>query len=314
MCYNMIMIENLKETNLYKSLNLNKNLHHAYLFTSLDRELNNQVALSFAKSIICEHKTACDNCNSCKLFNNNCHPDYYKIDQTSIKVEDVNKLMSQLQTKPFSASHKVFVILNAENINEISQNKLLKSLEEPNQYNIFILSTNKLDKLLPTVLSRLHKVNIPKISNNDLMFLANELKKEEIDVEKYFNSNFNLTEIINFETNENYLKTTNAIKYIFENLRSSQDIPKVASSLPEFDKSLFFPILQKILLSCINNQTFFDENLISLIKTNYPQKSLINILQHIEDSYKKQMSNVNLGYIIDNLLFNILKEKFLCKQ
>ena len=34
----------------------------------------------------------------------------------------------------------------------------------------------------------------------------------------------------------------------------------------------------------------------------------------IENSYKKQMSNVNLGYIIDNLLFNILKEKFLCKQ
>ena len=209
--------------------------------------------------------------------------------------------------------YKVFVILNAECINEIAQNKLLKSLEEPNLTNIFILTTKKVDKLLPTVLSRLHKITIPKISLTDLQLLSEELKQQNINVDKY-NESLNLTEILNIETNENYQKTLIAIKYIFEHLKSSQDIPKVSSSLPEFDKQLFLPLLQKLFISCINNLPTFDNIITTLIKTNFSTQALINILPHIEDSYKKQMANVNLGYIIDILLFNILKEKFLCKQ
>lgn len=308
------MIEALQNTQLYKSLNLSKTLYHAYLFSSLDRELNNNIALLFAKSIICENKVGCNACSACKQFDTLSHPDYFKIDQTSIKVEDVNNLMDKLSTKPISATHKVFVILNAENTNEISQNKLLKSLEEPNSTNIFILSTSKLDKLLPTVLSRLHKVNVPKLTNEDKNIIFDELKQNNVNISKYLSSDLSLTEIINFETDTNYKKTLSAIKYIFENLKTTQDIPKIASSLPDFDKNLFLPILQKIFLSCVNNQKFFDEEISNLIKSNYSTQALINCLPHIELSYKKQMSNVNLSYILDNLLFNILKEKFLCKQ
>ena len=308
------MIEALKETSLFKNLNLNKNLHHAYLFSSIDKELNNQIALVFAKSIVCEDKTACNLCSACKQFNSNSHPDIVLLDQKSIKVDDINSLIDKLSTLPISNSHKVFVILNAENINEIAQNKLLKSLEEPNLSNIFVLTTSKVDKLLPTVLSRLNKITVPKLSINDKKLIFEDFKKNNINLDKYLSTDLNLTEILNFETNENYLKTLNAIKYIFENLKSSQDIPKVSSSIPEFDKTLLLPIMQKLFLSCINNIPFIDDNLSNLIKTNYPTKALIRSLPLIEETYKKQMSHVNLGYLIDNLLFNILKEKFLCKQ
>lgn len=308
------MIETLKNTKLYKSLNLNQNLHHAYLLHSIDKELNNAIANIFAKSILCASKNACGVCTHCKQFSSLSHPDCLIINQQTVKVEDVNNLVSKLNTKPISTEYKVFVILNAENINEIAQNKLLKSLEEPNPSNIFILTTSKIDKLLPTVLSRLHKVTIPKLSTDDFKTIHAELNQNNIDIGKYLNTDFNLTDILNYETNESYKKTLNAIKYVFENLKSSQDIPHVASSLPEMDKTLFLPILQKLFMSCINNQAFCDEYLSTLIKTNYPVKALINCLPLIEDSFKKQSSNVNFGYILDNLLFNILKEKFLCKQ
>ncbi len=308
------MIETIKDTNLYKSLNLGKNSHHAYLFSSLDQELNNNIALSFAKTLFCENKNACGNCFSCKQFNSNSHPDFILINQKSIKVEDANNLIDKLSTLPIASPHKVFVILNADSINEIAQNKLLKSLEEPNARNIFILTTSKIDKLLPTILSRLHKVSIPKISNHDIQIISSELKQNNINIEKYNLTDLSLTEMLNFETNENYLKTLNSIKYIFENLKSSQDIPKVSSSIPEYDKNLFLPILQSLFLSCINDKPFVNNDLTLIVKSNYPTKALIKCLTHIEDSYKKQMSNVNLAYIIDNLLFNILKEKFLCKQ
>ena len=310
----MIMLESLQRTKLYQSLNLSKNMHHAYLFSSLDKELNNEIALLFGKSVVCENKSGCNACSACKQFISNSHPDFTLIDKSSIKVEDINLLIEKLNTLPISAIHKVFIILNAENINEIAQNKLLKSLEEPNVSNIFILTTSKIDKLLPTILSRLHKVSIPKLSNEDKFIISNELKQNNINLDKYSKTNFNLTEILNFETNENYLKTLNSIKFIFENLKTSQDIPKVSSSLPEYDKDLLLPLLQKLFLCCINNQDFIDETLTNLLKMNYPIQALINCLPHIEDSYKKQMSNVNLNYILDNLLFNILKEKFLCKQ
>lgn len=307
------MIETLRETSLYKSLNLSKT-HHAYLFSSLDKELNNNIALLFAKSLICENKTGCNICSACKQFETYSHPDYIKLEQDAIKVEDVNNLIDKLNTLPISSSHKVFVILNAETINEISQNKLLKSFEEPNPTNIFILTTSKVDKLLPTVLSRLNKISVPKISQKDLMVIHSELKQNNVDISKYFSTDLNLTEILNFETNENYQKTLGAIKYIFENLNSSQSIPKVVNTLPDYDKNLILPIMQKLFLNCINNQSSFDEYVTTLIKTNYPTQALINCLPHIESSYKKQKANVNLSYILDNLLFNILKEKFLCKQ
>lgn len=307
------MIENLRNTKLYKSLNLNKHMHHAYLFHSIDKQLNNNIALLFAKSIMCEKNLGCNNCYACKQFDSNSHPDFIKIEQNAIKVDDVNNLITKLNTKPLSSSYKVFVILNAENINEISQNKLLKSLEEPNSSSIFILTTSKIDKLLPTVLSRLHKINVPKLKFEDLMVISDELKQNNINIDRYLTSNLNLTEILNFVTDKNYQNTLSAIKYVFENLKSSQDIPKIASSLPEFDKSLFFLILQRVFLSCINNETIFHE-LTNLINSTYPKQALINSLSLIEDSYKKQMSNVNFGYLLDNLLFNILKEKFLCKQ
>ena len=132
------MIDSIKQTSVYKSLNLHKGEFHAYLFYSIDKELNNNIALNFAKQLICEKGNICNSCNACKQFNSHSHPDFVLLDQTSIKVEDANKIIAKLNTMPISSDLKVFVILNAENINEIAQNKLLKSLEEPNSQNVFI--------------------------------------------------------------------------------------------------------------------------------------------------------------------------------
>ena len=308
------MLESLKNTKLYKDLNLNKDIHHAYLFFSLDKELNNNVALLFAKTLLCKHNNACNECDFCQQFNSKTHPDLTIIDQNSIKVDDVNNIVAKLTTLPISADYKVFVILNAENINEIAQNKLLKSLEEPNSSTIFILSTTKPDKLLPTVMSRLHKTNLPKLSNEDLAIIGNELKQLNVDTKKYSNLKFNLTELIDIETIATVNKTINSIKYIFENLKTSGDIPRVVSSMPEYDKNMILMLIQKLFVSAINQEFSVDEYLCTFLSLNYPKQALINCLPHIEKAYAMQMSNVNINYILDNLLFDILKEKFLCKQ
>lgn len=308
------MIESLKHTEIYKSLNLMQNLKHAYLFFSLDKELNNNIAMLFAKQILCENQSICGVCSACKQVNSLSHPDFYVLNQESIKVEHVDVLIRKLATKPISASKKIFVILNAENINEISQNKILKSLEEPNSDNIFILSTSRIDKLLPTVLSRLHKITLPKLSSQDKLTISTELLSQNINIKPYLSQNLNLTDIINVEINNDYKNSISAVKFVLENLKSSKDIPVVVSSLPAHNKTLFLEILQKSFLACVNNEIVFDVELCNLIKENFSTKALVNCLPHIEKAYRMHCSNVVFSYILDNLLFNILKEKFLCKQ
>lgn len=305
------MIESLKDTSVFKSVNL-LGKSHAYLFYSNDKELNNNIALIFAKSIFCEK--LCGVCPACKQFNSNSNPDLTIIDQPSIKVEDVNLILNKLSTKPISYKSKVIVILNAENINEIAQNKLLKSLEEPNQNIVFILTTVKTDKILPTILSRLNKVYIPKLTTDDKQIISKELRAQNVIMENYLNIDLPLTDILNLENNSNFKSTLNAINLMLRELKTSADIPVVVSKLPnDIDKNLFLPMLQDVFLDCLKCGNKYDKMLIDFIRVTYSEKAIIKILTLIEDAYIKQTSNVNFGYILDNLLFNILKEKFLCK-
>jgi len=307
------MINSITQTTSYKSLNLNKEHFHAYLLYSNDKELNNAVALAFAQSIVCESSTNCGKCNACKQFIANTHPDVNVINQSSIKVEDANNIINKLNTLPIYSKFKVFVILNAENINEIAQNKLLKSIEEPSSSNIFIFTTTKTDKLLPTVMSRLHKVYVPKLTTEDNILVAKELKNDGIDIFKHINSDLTLTQMLNFEQNENYIKTINGIKTLFSNLKTTQDIPKLASNLLEIDKNLFLPLLQDIMLSALNDSNKFSAEIKEIFNSTFSKKAISKCLPLIEEAYKKQLANVNFSYILDNLLFNILKEKFLCR-
>lgn len=307
------MIKCIKDTNIYKQLNLQQNLSHAYLLYSTDKELNNALALTFAKSLLCHSRSACDHCPACMQFDSSSHPDITIIDNASIKVEDINKLIPKLNTLPISNEYKVFVILNAENINEVAQNKLLKSLEEPNRSNIFILTSCKTDKILLTIMSRLTKVFIPKLSILDKSMISRELKTSNIDISKYLDADFTLTEMLNLSTKSEYISTLDSIYQAFSNLKSSADIPKVSTSLSKVDKHIFLELLQDLFLDCINKTHKYDPSLTTLIEMNFNTKTLLKSLTHIEDAYKKIMSNVSFSYVLDNLLFNILKEKFLCK-
>ena len=76
---------------------------------------------------------------------------------------------------------------------------------------------------------------------------------------------------------------------------------------------MFLPLLQNIMLDVLNDTNKFDYATTQVFKNNFSKLAIINCLPLIENAYKKQMANVSLSYIIDILLFNILKEKFLCR-
>ena len=148
--------ENITE-NLKKSISA-KTLGHAILFSA---DVAAGVALSHATadSVLCKEGTgnACLKCSNCIKTTAGSHPDKFviKTDKATIGVTDIREMINQMYVKPCNSDYKIFILEEAWKLTTQAQNALLKILEQPPEYGIIILVTEKDEDLLPTVLSRL---------------------------------------------------------------------------------------------------------------------------------------------------------------
>jgi len=137
--------------------------------------------------IIAKNKESVDQkiCQICSFldhqFNQN-NPDILLINQDSgWGIDQIRKINNFLSQKPFSHQSKIVVILETQNLNTESQNALLKNLEEPGLNNYFVLSTNKLKTILPTILSRCQIIKISeksKFENKTQIIITGNLSKD----------------------------------------------------------------------------------------------------------------------------------------
>lgn len=140
---------------------LTSNPGHAYIMTGPRGVGRKTIARAFAAGLLCENPDmngACGQCPSCRYFQNSSHPDYREILLTGkekvIPVETVRQQISgDLHLQPHLGRRKVFLI-TADDLNEQGQNALLKSLEEPPEPVVFLLTALSADHLLPTIVSR----------------------------------------------------------------------------------------------------------------------------------------------------------------
>ncbi len=150
---------------LKKALEKN-HLPHGLLFQGPANTGQRKVSEELAKAIFCENKNEGDSCGvciHCRQVGKNTHPDFIVLapgeDSAVIKVEEIRELIGKANLKPFQASGKVFVIEPADAMNDISQNALLKTLEEPLGRTFFILISSSPEKLLATIRSRVQVLN-----------------------------------------------------------------------------------------------------------------------------------------------------------
>lgn len=159
-------------------------LAHAYLFCGPRGVGKTTCARIFAKAINCENPTtegeACNECASCKAFNDGRSMNIFELDAASNnKVENIKSLMDQTQIPPQTGRYKVFIIDEVHMLSTAAFNAFLKTLEEPPQYVIFILATTEKNKILPTILSRcqiydFERMAIPEIVSQLTMVAQNE--------------------------------------------------------------------------------------------------------------------------------------------
>lgn len=158
---------------LFSNCIKNDRLAPCYLLYGERRAPLLDTALFLAKSFSCQSKDlACDNCPSCKRFDLNVRPDFFLIDgdKELIKKEDVDELEKKFSSSSLESGHRgVYIINKIETITDKASNALLKFLEEPREGQIAILTTNNIDKVLKTILSRSITVRIDPLDNSLLI-------------------------------------------------------------------------------------------------------------------------------------------------
>ena len=174
---------------LLKSIKDN-HLAHSFLFCGPRGVGKTTCARILAKTINCEKIskdiTACDDCESCKSFNEHHSFNIHELDAASNNsVDDIRSLVDQVRFAPQLGEFSIYIIDEVHMLSSSAFNAFLKTLEEPPKHAIFILATTEKHKIIPTILSRCQIFDFKSISINDISsHLEYVAKSEKISAEK----------------------------------------------------------------------------------------------------------------------------------
>jgi DNA polymerase III subunit delta' len=144
-------------------------LSHAYLLAGPE----GLAKTAFARELGVALVAACGGCGACpecERARNGVHPDLHVLEREGdlIRVDQVEPVVADLSLKPFSAARRVWIITEVEYLHPAAANKLLKSIEEPPSYVVFILVTDRLERVLPTIVSRCQTVEFRPLSDTEV--------------------------------------------------------------------------------------------------------------------------------------------------
>ncbi|MBR1742691.1 MAG: DNA polymerase III subunit delta', partial [Lachnospiraceae bacterium] len=161
-------------------------LSHAYIINGETGSGRHLIASALTKTLLCENRTAegdaCGVCKSCMQVDTGNHPDLRFIthEKQSIGVDDIRtQLINDVTIKPYSSSHKIYIVPDANKMTEEAQNALLKTIEEPPEYAMIILLTDNYENLLETIKSRCIVLNTRPLGKEEItQYLIKNLQME----------------------------------------------------------------------------------------------------------------------------------------
>lgn len=142
---------------------------HAYILNGPDKSGKMMLAERFAAALQCDkgEQEPCMSCPSCSKAESRNHPDIIYLQHekpATISVDDIRKqINNDIAIKPYYGPYKIYIIDEAEKMNQQAQNALLKTIEDPPLYAVILLLTNNADIFLPTILSRCITLNLKMV-------------------------------------------------------------------------------------------------------------------------------------------------------
>ena len=266
-----------------------RNISHSYMFVGKSGIGKKLFAKEFAKKIMCLNFEKIDEegckCESCIKFETNSNPDYIEIfpDGKTLKIDQIRKMQEKIAEKPIISNRKVYVIDNADLMNEESQNCLLKTLEEPPEYAVIILVVSNESKILSTIKSRCILVKFNPLSSDEIKTIVPNLSDDFV---KILEGSLENSE--NIEEKQNQYMQINEIVDL---------IGKKCSLAELFNKS-------ELLYS--NKDDII--NILEYLNVIFFEKKWISLVEIVEKTKQKIISNNNYDMCIDYLLMHIWEE------
>lgn len=169
-------------TTLKNQINADR-IGHAYLFCGTRGTGKTSVAKIFAKAVNCEHPvngSPCGECPTCKAIAAGTSMNVIEIDAASNNgVDNIREIRDEVQYSPTEGKYKVYIIDEVHMLSTGAFNALLKTLEEPPSYVIFILATTEVAKIPVTIMSRCQRYDFHRISIETIADRLSELMKAE---------------------------------------------------------------------------------------------------------------------------------------
>ncbi len=304
-----------------------KNISHAYLFVGDVGSGRRTMADSFAKALLCESPTedgdSCGRCKSCMQADSKNHPDihYLTHDKFNIRVDEIREqLNNDIQIKPYSSAYKVYIVPEAQRMNEQAQNALLKTLEEPPSYAVIILLCDNASALLQTITSRCVTLQIKPVSKEEIAEYLMKKMQMEADRAKLA-AGFcqgNIGQAIRFASSEDFQQIRNKVLNLVKQI-DDMPLPAITDEIHNFskDRTNFYDYMDLMLLwyrDILMYKATKDANILlyhdeySAIQKQASKRSYEDIEKIIQafDKVKVRLdANVNFDLAIELLLLTI---------
>ena len=165
----------------------NNRVSHAYIQNGERGSGKKMLANLFAMTLLCEtgDNEPCGKCHSCKQAESGNHPDIIRVTHekpNSISVDDIRtQVNNTVDIKPYQGPYKVYIIPQADMMTPQAQNAILKTIEEPPSYAVFLLLTENAETLLPTINSRCVMLKLRNIKDT----LIKKYLMENLEIPDY---------------------------------------------------------------------------------------------------------------------------------
>jgi len=297
---------------------------HAYLYITKDEDIAQSFFKLIALAKFCTSHSACMNCDECKKVLEDSNANIFIVNEDNRKLfaEDIQKVLDSLYPAPLFGNLNLYFIQNFDAIDATTQNKLLKSIEDPPEHAMFFLSAQNERKVLSTIRSRCRIVNldnfdIPTIVN---FLMGNGTNRETAQIAASF-CDGQIQKAYAFANDESFISRFDFVKEMLLNMNGSRDIVKYNTNLylksnPQKTLDILFFVFKIILDYHIDSKLLNGRlplDIADILKNKYSKQAIILIIDHITETMTQLTYNVNEGYAIDTLLFKIMETKHKCK-
>ncbi len=319
--------EAVRNTGAYKIIDRDLTggvFNHAYLVLSEDKVATDAFISLVLCRIFCSN--ACMECHECRKVLLGSKPDVKIIGGQggSIGVDDIASIVEDAVLTSFEGGRKVYVIKDFDKVTEQAQNKLLKTLEEPEDKVHFILTTAVPGAVLPTVQSRSKQINLsafPEIAIRDALISEGADRESAARVSGI--SDGSLTKAEMLLSDKEFVSDVDSVLEMLSELKSSADVHKyICTNIFAKDKlegtlGILELVMRDILTYTImkNGQILLkgkDEE-IAALSGSYNKKTIAEVLRLINISKQKFKANCAAVNIADGLLLKILEVKYECR-